>query len=195
MKKISILALHLGFGGVENCICSLANLLCNDYKVEIISTYKLYDKPAYYLNKKVKVTYLTTNITPNKNEFLFALNHLQLIKAFILCLQSLTILYLKKHKMIKAIKNSHSDIIISTRIYLNKLLGKYGHTYKIGWEHNHHHGDTVYIKKFSDSCKKLDKVVLVSSTLNRFYSDLFIKKKIKCECVFIPNFITEWPKT
>src|SRR5574344_2710662 len=97
--------------------------------------------------------------------------------------------------MIKAIKNSHSDIIISTRIYLNKLLGKYGHTYKIGWEHNHHHGDTVYIKKFSDSFKKLDKVVLVSSTLNRFYSDLFIKKKIKCECVFIPNFITEWPKT
>ena len=33
MKKISILALHLGYGGIEKSIVNLANLLCHEYKV------------------------------------------------------------------------------------------------------------------------------------------------------------------
>ena len=41
-KKILILALHLGYGGVEKSIASLANLLANNnYEVEIASIYKL----------------------------------------------------------------------------------------------------------------------------------------------------------
>ena len=35
MKKISILSLHLGYGGIEKSITALANLLCEDYEVEI----------------------------------------------------------------------------------------------------------------------------------------------------------------
>ena len=41
MKKIAILALHLGYGGVEKSIAALANILCEKYKVEIICIYKL----------------------------------------------------------------------------------------------------------------------------------------------------------
>ena len=49
MKKISILALHLGYGGIEKSIVALANLLCDRYNVEIVSSYKLYDRPVFDL--------------------------------------------------------------------------------------------------------------------------------------------------
>ena len=39
MKKLTILALHLGYGGVENAVSSLANNLCDAYDIEIVSVY------------------------------------------------------------------------------------------------------------------------------------------------------------
>lgn len=68
MKKVSILSLHLGYGGIEKSIVALANLLCESYKVEIACVYKLYDKSVFELDKRVKVKYLT-KIKPNKKEF------------------------------------------------------------------------------------------------------------------------------
>ena len=66
MKKVSILSLHLGYGGIEKCIVSLANLLCERYNVEIAVCYQLYDKSAFQLDKRVKVIYLNEkNIIPN----------------------------------------------------------------------------------------------------------------------------------
>ena len=47
MKKITILALHLGYGGIERAISMVANALSSEYNVEIVSTYKLYDKPIF----------------------------------------------------------------------------------------------------------------------------------------------------
>ncbi len=55
MKKISILALHLGYGGIEKSIVSLANVLCRRYQVEIATCYKLYANSVFPLDKKVKV--------------------------------------------------------------------------------------------------------------------------------------------
>ena len=72
MKKITIFALHLGFGGIESCIANLANILCDEYKIEIISTYKLLDKPAFKIDDKVKISYLT-QAKPNKETWLNAL--------------------------------------------------------------------------------------------------------------------------
>ena len=65
MKKITILALHLGYGGIEKSISALANMLCDTYDVEIVSSYKLYDQPVFDLNPKVKVKYLITKYQPN----------------------------------------------------------------------------------------------------------------------------------
>ena len=39
MKKISILALHLGYGGIEKSIVALANVLSEKYEVEIACSY------------------------------------------------------------------------------------------------------------------------------------------------------------
>ena len=36
MKKISILSLHLGYGGIEKSVVNLANILIEEYEVEII---------------------------------------------------------------------------------------------------------------------------------------------------------------
>ena len=68
MKKITILSLHLGFGGIERSVVSLANILCKKYMVEIVSVYKLYDKPSFDIDDRVDVKYLI-NGGPNKNEF------------------------------------------------------------------------------------------------------------------------------
>ena len=55
-KKITIFALHLGFGGVEKYLSSLCKMLKENYDIEIISTYKVLDKPAFPFSEKVKIT-------------------------------------------------------------------------------------------------------------------------------------------
>lgn len=192
MKKISILSLHLGYGGIEKCITALANALVNDYDVEILCVYKLYDNPVYDIDKKVKIKYLT-NVIPNKNDFKLALKHKNIIKILKEGIKSIKVLYLKKKCSIKAIKECNSDILISTRDYFNILSGKYFKNNKIGWEHNHHHNDKSYIKKIVKSSKKLNILVLVSNNLKDYYGNLFKEKHINCKCIYIPNFLDEIP--
>ena len=190
MKKITILALHLGYGGIERAITDLANSLANDYSVNIVSTYKLYDKPVNKLDRKVKVTYLT-DLKPNQKEFKQALKKLKLITTIKEGIKGIKILKLKKQLMINYIKQCDSDIIISTRDIHNEWLGLYGNnqSLKIGWEHNHHHGNIKYANKIIKSVKNLDYLVLVSKDLKEFYQDKVVPK-----CVYIPNLVEKAPK-
>ena len=187
MKKVTILALHLGYGGIERAITDLANSLVNDYIVEVVSTYKVYDEPVNKLDRRVLVTYLS-DLKPNKKEFKSALKRLKLISAFREGIKSLKILKLKKSLMVDFIKNCNSDIIISTRDIHNNWLGLYGkeNVLKIGWEHNHHHGNMKYVNKIIKSCEKLDYFVLVSKDLTEFY-----KTRVKPKCVYIPNLVSK----
>ena len=191
MKRITILALHLGYGGIEKCISTLANTLCKNYQVNVISTYKLYEKPSFPIDDRVKITYLIPDLSPSKNEFIDSVKHLKFIKGFKLGITNLKVLYLKKKKMIEAIKNCDSDVIISTRDIHNDWLGKYGdpNILKIGWEHNHHNNDKKYINKIIKSVSKLDYFVLVSKELEEFY-----RQKVKCKTVYIPNTLDYYPK-
>lgn len=193
MKKITILALHLGYGGIEKCISCLVNSLSDQYEIEIISTYKLYDKPQFPINKNIKINYLIKDLKPNASEFKDALKHLRIISAIKEAKKAITILKLKKKLMIETIENCDSDIIISTRDIHNLWLSKYGKEgiLKIGWEHNHHHGNKKYIKKIIKSVSGLDYFVLVSKNLTKFYSDKLKKSKVKC--VHIPNCLNEYP--
>ncbi|MDD5888721.1 MAG: glycosyltransferase [bacterium] len=195
MKKVAILSLHLGYGGIEKSICALANLLCSKYKVEIICTYKLYEKPAFALNDEVTIKYLVPDYKPNRNEVTSAIKGGHFITAFKEGLRSLKILHLRKKTMIDYIKNSDADIIISTRDIFNEWLGEYGadSILKIGWEHNHYHGDYNYAHGVVRSAIHLDYLVLVSDALRKYY-----KKELRtsqCKCVFIPNILDSIPKT
>lgn len=193
LKKVTILALHLGYGGIEKSIVALANLLVNDYEVEIISSYKLLDEPAFDLNPAVKVKYLITKFKPNREAWKRSVKKLRPISFAKESFNSVMTLALRRSTMIRAIEDCHSDIIISTRDLFNSWLGTYGRKscYKIGWEHNHYHGDMSYADKVTKSARNLDALVLVSDSLRRFY-----KKQLadtKCHCVYIPNILDDVP--
>ena len=185
MKKITIMALHLGYGGIEKAIASLANGLSKNYKVEIVSVYKLYSQPAFPIDKRVKIKYLM-NYGPNKKELKDSIKSKKIVKILYEMSKSAKILYLKRKLMINYIKNCNSDVIISTRDIHNKILGKYAkkEVLKIGWEHNHHNNNPKYIKRIINSVKGLDIFVLVSNELKEFYESKIINKP---KCVYIPN--------
>lgn len=192
MKKISILSLHLGYGGIEKSIVALANLLCSKYKVEIACVYKLFDKPVFELDNRVKVKYLT-EVKPNKIDFEKAIYKKNIFKIIKEGLKSVNILRLRKLNTIDYIINSNSDIIISTRDIFDDWLGKYSsnNILKIGWEHNHHHNNIKYAREVVRSCNKLDYLVLVSKDLKEFY-----KKRLdnsNCKCIYIPNILDVMP--
>ena len=138
-KKVLILALHLGYGGVEKSVTSLANSLAKNtnYEIEIASIYNLYGKSVYNLDEKIKVNYLIDSDLPIRvskyKNLLFKLQLINLSKLLFkdyiskakfkeLFNDSLGILmYSKRSKVIKKVlKETEADVIISTRIFLNE---------------------------------------------------------------------------
>ena len=196
MKKITIFSLHLGYGGIEKCVVNLANLLVDTYDVEIVSTYKLEDTPAFDINEKVKVRYLISKYKPNREEWKQSIRKIRPIKFIKETYKAIIVLFNRRRKTVDAIKKCDSDIIISTRDLFNKWVSTYakGKSYKIAWEHNHHHNDMVYAKKVVKSCYNMDTLVLVSDSLRSFYKKQMKEANYKCKCVFIPNMIEDIPK-
>ena len=175
--KVSILGLHLGIGGVENAIASLANALSEELEVTIVVNYKVIDKPIFKINDKVKIIYLT-NDKPNKEEFKKAIKDKKILNILKEGIKSLKILYQRKSLMKKYIKNSNDDVIISTRIIYNDILGKYGKGIKIAQEHRYHNNDKKYIKKLEKSLKNIDYFMPVSNYLKEFYENEFKNNKV-----------------
>ena len=194
MKKVSILALHLGYGGIEKCICVLANLLCTRYQVEIASCYKLLEEPAFHLDERVKVIYLNDDIKPNREAFKEAVRRKHPIDILKEGSYSLKVLHRRKKSMCDYIKNCNSDVIISTRDIFNYWTCSYARdgVIKIGWEHNHYHKSIRYATNMINSAKNLDYFVLVSSDLQKFYSEKLANNKVMC--IYIPNAIDSIPK-
>ena len=212
MKKITIFTLHLGFGGIQKAISTFSNSLEKDYKIKIVSVYKLYDKPGFYFSDNIEIEYLINSDiaikVDNYKLLFFKLKWIKLIKLlfkdylktlkivtlFKDIFYSLKVLKLKKNLMKEAMKNSKADIMITTEIYLNDLLGKYGNkkAHKIAWEHNHHNNNQKYINKLKESVKNINKLILVSKELTEFYSKEL--QNNKCEVVYIPNSLEYFPK-
>lgn len=195
MKKITFLALHLGYGGVEKAIASQANMLSQKYDVEIISTYKLFNIPPFEINKDVKITYLLEDkFKPNKDEFKMAIKRKNIFKIIKEGIKSIKILYLRKHTMSKAISKCESDIIISTRVLYNRILTdkcKTG-TVCIAQEHNHHNNNEKYINKIVSSVKHMDYFMPVSQELTSFYANK--TKGTNAKCIYIPHCLDNIPE-
>lgn len=193
MKKLTIFSLHLGYGGIERSVVSLANLLSDTYNVKIISVYKLYDKPAFDINSNVEVSYLIEDHKPNREEWKKAVKKFRPIKIIKESYSAVVTLFLRKRRTINAIRNLDSDIVISTRDIFSNWLGEYGKKsmLKVAWEHNHHHGNEKYAEKIVKSCKNMDYLVLVSDSLRSFYKKEL--KLSKCKCVYIPNILDNVP--
>lgn len=183
MKKILFLSLHMGHGGIEKVIASLSNMLVGDYEIEIANSYT--NKQAYYIDSKVKITYLSNDF-PNKEEFKDALKSKNLIKIIQEGIKSISILKRRKKNMIDKIKTTDADIIISSRLLFNNLLGKYGkkNVIKIAHEHNHPSYYKDYVKNIEKSLKNIDYLIPVSLDSSNYFINNF-KSKIKC--YYIPN--------
>ena len=192
MKKISILSLHLGYGGIEKSVAALANMLVDDYEVEIACSYKLFDKSVFSVDERVKIVYLT-DVKPNREELKQAIKKKKILKVFKEGFYAAKVLFLRKKTMVQYIRKSDSDVMIATRDIFDEWLGSYGRddVLKIGWEHNHYHGDFKYAASITRSNKDLDYLVLVSNSLKEFYAKELTKSK--CKVVYIPNVIDGIP--
>lgn len=182
--NISIYALHLSFGGVEKYVITLANMLCEKHNVEIVSTYKIDSEPAFPLDKRVRVTYLLDSLKPNKEELKCAIREKNIFKIIKEIAVSVRVLIEKKRKNVESIKNCKSDVIISTRIFHNRLIGKYNKTaVKITGEHNHHNNDQKYINDVIASCKGFDYFIPISRELCDFYREPLSELGVKTEYI------------
>ena len=190
-NKITILALHLGIGGVENYISNLCEMLEENYEIDLVSTYKMDDKPAFHFSNKVNIKYLIDDY-PHKKEFYDSLKSKNIIRTIKYGFKLFKILVLKYVKNIRCIENIDSQYIITTRTFHNNLVSsnKNRDIICIATEHNYHNNDNKYIKRLCYSCRNIDYLVLVSRELKEFYEPRMNNTK----CIYIPNVIRNIPK-
>lgn len=185
-KKIAILALHMGYGGVENVIANKANMLVNDYDVEIISLYKQRYSIPFKLDKRVMVTYLMNDVS-NKEEFKRELKNKNLIKIIKEGIRSLKILLNKNKLITNAICNSDAKVIISTRIEFSEILERYKRNDVITIHEQHVYNiNDDYIKELNNL--RIDYIMPVSKVLEKKY-----KEKIGDRVKYIPLTLNNYP--
>ena len=185
-KKISILALHLGYGGIENVIANVANYLSEYSDVEIVSLYKNPNEP-YKIANNVKINYLMNDVS-NRNEFKIALKKKKMSIILKEGFKACKILLNKKRLMQNYIINSDAKVIISTRIEFSKMLNRYGfdNSVKIHQEHSYS-VSRKYMKKLN-KLNNFDYVIPISKALDKEYSK-YLKIKVK----YIPLALHEYP--
>lgn len=176
MKKIVILALHLNYGGIERYISLFCKMLFKHYQIEIISSYKYSEIPAYYFDESVHITYLSEDY-PDRISIKKLLKEFKIIQIMkeLIRRKKLDKLILKKN--ISIIENLDCDYVITTRIYHHKLVAKYlkdSKIRKIATEHNHHNNNEQYINDLIEVSGNFDYVVACTDELYDFY-----KTKIK----------------
>lgn len=188
-QKITILSLHLRVGGIEKAICSLANMLVDNYDVEIVNVYKLCE-PSFKIDERVKVSYLSTDLKPNKEEIKYALKNKRLIKIIKEGFKALRVI-LKKRRLIKqCAKVNDADIIISSTLTFNKAFSKHQkNKLLIAWEHCHPDRDPNYPKKVYQAVKKFDLFIPASKSIYDFYKEYLTGP----QCIYLPLCIDEIP--
>ena len=193
-NKITIMALHLKHGGIENFIANTSKFLAKKHNVEIVSVYKYKKEEIVKIDKQVKIKYLLDEKNvPNKTQLREALKNKNMLSIIKELLISAKILLLKKYKMISYIKNCDSDIIISTRLEHNQILSEYAdeRTLKIATEHNYY--SKKYSKKVANSCSDIDYFVVSTDSQKNYYENLFKGTNVKIVkiCFGLDNNFTE----
>ena len=188
-NKIYITSLHLLHGGVEMAITALSNALVKrDYEVEILCTYDL-GTPAYPLDKRVKISYLT-KVQPNRKAFLQAVKRKNPVAILREGLYAIRVLWLKKQVLKKQFRRIQEGVIISTRNEDSVLLSKYGHknVLKIAQLHHDHGFNRKMLSNFVHDYGNIDVFALLTEQLQQEVSEL-MKNNHHTQCVVMPNFL------
>ena len=191
MGKVYITSLHLLHGGVEMAITLLANALVKrGFDVEILCIYNL-GQPAYSVDEKVKVTYLS-DLHPNREEFYRAVKTRNIPLIIREGVYSVKVLYWKKKVMADAIKRIEKGVIISTRNEHSILLSKYGRSgvEKIAQLHHDHKFEKQLMKDFREKYSNIDYFVLLTDRLKDEVK-VMMKDNTHTKCVVIPNFLAD----
>lgn len=174
-------------------ITSTSNALVKrGYDVEILCTYNLGD-PAYLLDSRIKVTYLT-NVRPNRDAFSKAIAQRNIPAIFRQGLYAAKVLYLKKKVLKDQFKAIQEGIIISTRNEDSVLLSKFGHknVLKIAQLHHDHRFDKKLLRDFVHHYHGIDVFTLLTDELTQEVSALMANNH-HTKCVTMPNFLPDMP--
>ena len=191
MKRLTLVTMQLKTpGGIERFISTLAEMLSNDYQIEIVSNYgKPTDTLAFPLPKNVKLAFLTP-IQPQEVSMKKLITSLKWhkIPAELKRRKKITSTQNKVFK--NYFKNLKTDYIITDRALYSKLVAKYyhGNAKKIATDHNFHQNNPRYINELLSSIKTFDCLVVATKELKEFYSS-----KTSVKCLEIPNSLPRIP--
>ena len=189
MQKITIVSLHLGVGGIEKYISGLCKMLKDNYKIHLVITYKLNEKPSFDIDKNIKITYLIDG-KPNREEVKNCIKNKKVFSLVKELFKAVRILILKKIKTIKAIKSLDCDYVITTRNYETKLVNKYLKKSSIKKIATSHSFPTPKFKKeLLKATTNFDKIVVVNDEIKDIYY-----KEIGNKVICINNFVEKLSK-
>ena len=196
MKRVRIIALHLAFGGIEKAICSMANLFAERHEVEILSVYKMQDKPAFPLDDRVRVRYLLDD-TPNRDEWKQAMAAHNVGGILKESVRAVRILREKKSAVIRAIRESTEGVLITTRPEDNVLLSRYGNpgVLKIAQLHQDHAFEPKLVRELSSAYSGVDVLAMLTPGLAAEVQDMMRGNNTHTEVVYIPNFLEHFPES
>lgn len=120
-KKL-LLNVTSGYGGAEQAVIAQANLLVEKYNVEIISFYKLYENPAFEVDPRIEIKYLTENVKPNREEIKKAISAREVGKIVKEGIKSLKILYWRKYKMQDCNTRMRFGCYYFFKIYISQII-------------------------------------------------------------------------
>ncbi len=196
MKKVRILALHLAFGGIEKAICSMANLFAERYEVEILSVYKMQDKPAFPLDDRVRVRYLLDD-TPNRDEWKQAMAAHNVGGILKESVRAVRILHDKKNAVIRAIRETTDGVLITTRPEDNVLLSRYGNkgVLKIAQLHQDHAFEPKLVRELGSAYSGVDVLAMLTPGLAAEVEDMMRGNNTHTRVVYLPNFLEHFPES
>lgn len=178
--QMTILALHLGYGGVERYLASLCQMLADDVQIKLIVTYRLFEQPAFAIDERVQVTYLCASGPQKEEASLSALWH------------NVCLLVQRKYRLIAVLRHTDSRYLLTTRPLHSRLAGQYAslQTIKMATEHNDLTQQPLYTLQLKRALRHFDAFVTVSRKLQQFYSGIFPG----LEVVWIPNVLDRLPE-
>lgn len=194
-KTVNIIALHLGMGGVEKAIISMANIFARRYEVNLFSVYDMPDSPAFPVADGVRLLYLLGD-TPNREQWKTALRELRPVKFIKESFRSVKILRGKRRAVARVIRTIKDGVIITTRHEHNLLLSRYGsdNVLKIGQLHHDHRFERKYVRGFQYGYSRLDVLALLTPQLVEEARELMRGKNRHTRLVYMPNFLVHYPE-
>ena len=194
-KRVSIIALHLGMGGVEKAIVSMANLFAERYDVYLYSVYKMPGSPSFPLDNRVRLQYLLYD-TPNREEWKAAAGRLAVVRFLRESFRSVKILIGKRLAVISAVKSVKDGVLICTRHEDNLCLSRYGNdgVLKIAQLHHDHNFKHKYIRGFRHGYRNIDYLAMLTPRLTEEARQLMQGYNSHTRAVWIPNFLEHFPE-